>query len=91
MKSELTNFPFKILNIITAGQEPLVEAALNHISNNLKSMDKMQLMDMEFGRETVVNLDFDEIEVASLIIMTRNVLDIKLTLILKDDQGQTIS
>ena len=91
MKSELTNFTYRIVDIVTEGEEPLIEAALNHISTSLKTMDTMRYMDMDYERETIVRLEFDEIEVSSLIIFIRSVAIARLTLLLKDEQGQVIS
>ena len=62
MKSNLTAFPYRIISISTEGVN-LHEDALNHLSSCLKSMDYMQKMDMDCGKETVVRMEFDEIEV----------------------------
>ena len=90
MKSELTNFPYKIVDISTGDGVSLHEQALSHISNCLKSMDPMQKMDMENGKETKVRLKFDEIEVSSVIVMARSVVSICLTLMLSDEKNQII-
>ena len=45
---------------------------------------------MDAETETVLRLEFDEIEVANMILMTRSVTQIQLTLLLIDDDKNII-
>ena len=49
-------------------------------------MDSSTQMDMDWGKETILCLEIDEIEVHSLIFMTRSVDLITLTLLLTNGE-----
>ena len=49
-------------------------------------MDQMRKMDMDAGKETTVRLEFDNIEVSTVIIMARSVTRVQLILMLIDDK-----
>ena len=50
-------------------------------------MDSTLHWDMGFSEERKLYLEFDEIEVASFIVMVRNIQSIKVTLVLLDDNS----
>ena len=55
------------------------------ISKAIKVMDSTNKMDMEYEEERRMLLTFDEVEVASFIVMVRNMQSIKITLAVVDD------
>ena len=55
------------------------------VSRVIKVMDSSNSWDFELGEERTLCLTFDEIEVASFIVMVRNMQSIKITLAVLDD------
>ena len=63
---------------------------IDFASKAIKVMDSSNSWDMQFGEERTLCLSFDEIEVASFVVVVRNMQSIKITLVVLDTNQQVV-
>ena len=90
-QSICTSFTYTIKSIESSKTGPLFSDSVNHISSILKSMHSASAMDLDpQGAQTTFQIEFDQIEVAYIVLLVRSVSRIRLSLKLLSDDKEVI-
>jgi len=90
-KQDKTSFPYRIDLILEDDEPSLLNEKIHNYSTILKSMSTDKFMALQPSKETKLKMEFEHmIEVSRLVLITRDVARVAVTLTLLDNDKDTV-